>query len=94
MGTLVAGPGLSELKKPPMEVVTLSVLYSDTSYFSSLYGNTITLDNVTQYMYSGLVIPPGNSTIVIRGRYNIPGDYSWKITIASGSSYYRPIPVI
>jgi hypothetical protein len=66
--------------------VTLSVLYGETSYFSSSYGSTMYSSNIVQYTYSGLVIPAGISTVFIRGRYNAAGSYSWKVAIASGSS--------
>ena len=68
--------------------VTLGVLYGDTSYFSSLSSSTMDSRNMLQYKDSNLVIPVGISTVLIRGRYNIASDYSWKIAIASGSSYY------
>lgn len=66
--------------------VTLSVLYGDSSYFSSLYGSTMYSSNIVQYTYSSLVIPAGTSTLIIKGRYNFAGSYSWKVAIASGSS--------
>ena len=51
--------------------VTMSTLYGDTSYFSSVYGSTMYSSNIAQYKYSGLVIPAGISTVLIRGRYNV-----------------------
>lgn len=68
--------------------VTLSGLYGDTSYLSSISGTTGYSSGTIQYTYSGLMIPSGVSTLLIRGRYNAAGSYSWKVAISPSSSYY------
>jgi hypothetical protein len=63
------------------DMLTLGLQTTESSYYSSLYGRSV--DGKVQYTYSSLTINPGENLLLMRGRYNVAGEYSWSIGITS-----------
>lgn len=65
--------------KPSTSAVTLSFLLLDQGYWSTLYGSVV--GGTLQYTTGSNTIPPGESTFMIKGRYNFAGNYDWIVAI-------------